>query len=107
MTREPEMVQAYRDAGELGLRNGYLTYLRDRFLISRDLLSPSGSIFVQISDENLHHVREVMDEVFGGENFLHRSSPCPRRRLVVSNRLERVAYRDCDYLIWYARDSAR
>ena len=59
MTREPEMVQAYRDTWELGLHS-YLTYLRDRLLLSRDLLAPSGSIFVQISDENLHHVREVM-----------------------------------------------
>jgi adenine-specific DNA-methyltransferase len=68
MTREPEMVQAYRDTWELGLHS-YLTYLRDRLLVCRDLLTPSGSIFVQISDENLHHVREVMDEVFGAENF--------------------------------------
>ena len=65
MTREPEMVQAYRDTWELGLHS-YLTYLRDRLLLARELLAPSGSIFVQISDENLHHVREVMDEVFGG-----------------------------------------
>ncbi|MDR4476882.1 MAG: site-specific DNA-methyltransferase [Nitrospira sp.] len=68
MTREPEMVQAYRDTWELGLHS-YLTYLRDRLLLARDLLTPSGSIFVQISDENLHHVREVMDEVFGADNF--------------------------------------
>ena len=58
MTREPEMVQAYRDTWELGLHS-YLTYMRDRLLLARDLLTPSGSIFVQISDENLHHVREV------------------------------------------------
>ena len=63
------MVQAYRDTWELGLHS-YLTYLRDRLLLARDLLTPSGSIFVQISDENLHHVREVMDEVFGAENFI-------------------------------------
>ena len=64
MTREPEMVKAYRDTWELGLHS-YLTYLRDRLLLARELLHPSGSIFVQISDENLHHVRELMDEVFG------------------------------------------
>ncbi len=64
LTREPEMVKAYRDTWELGLHS-YLTYLRDRLLLCRDLLTPSGSIFVQISDDNLHHVREVMDEVFG------------------------------------------
>jgi adenine-specific DNA-methyltransferase len=69
MTREPEMVQAYRDTWELGLHS-YLTYLRDRLLLSRDLLHPTGSIFVQISDENLHHVREVMDELFGEGNFV-------------------------------------
>ena len=69
MTREPEMVKAYRDTWELGLHS-YLTYLRDRLLVARELLADSGSIFVQISDENLHHVREVMDEVFGAENFV-------------------------------------
>ena len=68
MTREPEMVKAYRDTWELGLHS-YLTYLRDRLLLCRELLHPSGSVFVQISDENLPHVREVMDEVFGAENF--------------------------------------
>ena len=68
MTREPEMVQAYRDTWQLGLHS-YLTYLRDRLTVARDLLTPSGSIFVQISDDNLHHVREVMDEVFGADNF--------------------------------------
>src|SRR5208282_2753643 len=68
MTREPEMVKAYRDTWELGLHS-YLTYLRDRLLLARDLLTSTGSVFVQISDENLHSVREVMDEVLGGENF--------------------------------------
>jgi adenine-specific DNA-methyltransferase len=68
MTREPEMVKAYRDTWELGLHL-YLTYLRDRLLLARELMTDNGSIFVQISDENLHHVREVMDEVFGAENF--------------------------------------
>jgi adenine-specific DNA-methyltransferase len=68
MTREPEMVQAYRDTWELGLHS-YLSYLRDRLLVSRELLTTSGSIFVQISDENVHHVREVLDETFGLHNF--------------------------------------
>ncbi len=68
-TREPEMVKAYRDTWELGLHS-YLTYLRDRLLLARDLLTESGSVFVQISDENLHHVREVMDEVFGDGNYV-------------------------------------
>ena len=69
MTREPEMVKAYRDTWELGLHS-YLTYLRDRLLVARELLTPSGSVFVQIGDENLHHVRELLDEVFGAENFV-------------------------------------
>lgn len=62
MTREPEMVQAYRDTWELGLHS-YLTYMRDRLSLCRDLLASTGSLLVQISDENLHHVRELMDEV--------------------------------------------
>ena len=99
MTREPEMVQAYRDTWELGLHS-YLTYMRDRLLLARELLSPSGSIFVQISDENLHHVRELMDEVFGAENccgvitFKKTSSAS-------GNLLAAVG----DYLLWYARTS--
>jgi adenine-specific DNA-methyltransferase len=69
MTREPEMVQAYRDTWEIGLHS-YLTYFRDRLHLARELLAPGGSVFVQISDENLHHVREVMDQIFGNENFV-------------------------------------
>ena len=68
MTREPEMVQAYRDTWELGLHS-YLTYLRDRLLLARELLAPSGSVFVQIGDQNLHHVRELLDDVLGQDNF--------------------------------------
>ena len=73
MPREPEMVQAYRDTWELGVHS-FLTYLRDRLLLARELLHPSGSIFVQMSDTNLHHVREVMDEVFGAECFVSQIS---------------------------------
>ena len=70
MTREPEMVKAYRDTWELGLHS-YLTYLRDRLLLARELLTSSGSVFVQISDENLHSVRQVMDgSTFGARQFL-------------------------------------
>jgi len=68
MSREPEMVKAYRDTWELGLHS-YMTYLRDRLFLARELLHESGSVFVQISDENTHHVREIMDEVFGRENY--------------------------------------
>ncbi len=101
-TREPEMVKAYRDTWELGLHS-YLTYLRDRLLLGRDLLSQSGSIFVQISDENLHHVRELMDEVFGAENFV---SVVPFRKKTMplgAKFLESVT----DYLLWYVREIGR
>lgn len=68
LTQEPEMIKAFRDTWELGIHS-YLSYLRDRLLLARELLSESGSIFVQISDENVHIVRQVMDEVFGRMNF--------------------------------------
>lgn len=104
MTREPEMVKAYRDTWELGLHS-YLTYLRERFLISRDLLNASGSVFVQISDENLHHVRELMDEVFGEENFISVISFIKTSGLNSPDaRLSRLATNN-DFLVWYARDS--
>ena len=69
LTQEPEMIKAFRDTWELGIHS-YLTYLRDRLLLARELLSETGSVFVQISDENLHHVRALMDEVLGSENFV-------------------------------------
>ena len=72
LTREPEQVKAYRDTWTLGVHS-YLAYLRDRLIVARELLADSGSIFVQISDENLHRVRMVMDEVFGAENFVSKS----------------------------------
>ena len=98
MTREPEMVQAYRDTWELGIHS-YLTYFRDRLLLCRELLAPSGSIFVQISDENLHHVRTVMDEVFGAENFV---SLIPFRKKTMplgTIFIEQMS----DFLLWYAK----
>jgi adenine-specific DNA-methyltransferase len=101
MTREPEMVQAYRDTWELGLHS-YLTYLRDRLLLSRELLAPGGSVFVQISDENLHHVRELMDEVFGAENS------CGIIAFAKTSGLSsKLLPASCDYLLWYARDRQR
>jgi adenine-specific DNA-methyltransferase len=69
LTQEPEMIKAFRDTWELGIHS-YLTYLRNRLLLARELLAESGSVFVQISDENVHHVREICDEVFGTENFV-------------------------------------
>lgn len=100
-TREPEMVQAYRDTWEVGLHS-YLTYLRDRLLLARDLLAPSGSVFVQISDENLHHVREVMDEVFGGENIVAQITFL-KTSTTSSDELNSVS----DYILWYAKDRDR
>ena len=98
LTREPEMVQAYRDTWELGLHS-YLTYLRDRLLLARDLLTTSGSIFVQISDENLHQVREVMDEVFGVANFCgliaFRTTGGQSTSLLSTS---------TDFLLWYSKE---
>src|SRR6516164_623310 len=68
ITREPEQVKAFRDTWRDGIHS-YLTYLRDRLTVARDLLADSGSIFVQIGDENVHFVRALLDEVFGSENF--------------------------------------
>ncbi len=69
ITREPEQVKAFRDTWRDGIHS-YLTYLRDRLTVARELLTDSGSIFVQIGDENVHRVRALMDEVFGDENYV-------------------------------------
>ena len=98
MTREPEMVQAFRDTWELGLHS-YLPYLCERLLLCRELLKPSGSIFVQISDENLHYVRAVMDEVFGMENRCGLIA-FQKTSHATSDLIPPIT----DYLIWYARD---
>jgi len=100
-TREPEMVKAYRDTWELGLHS-YLTYLRDRFALAKELLHESGSIFVQISEENLHHVRELMDEVFGATNFVSTIAFVKSSGMGAS-----LLPRQTDYLVWYAKDGAR
>ncbi|MGH8588216.1 MAG: site-specific DNA-methyltransferase [Gammaproteobacteria bacterium] len=101
MTREPEMVKAYRDTWELGLHS-YLTYLRDRLLLCRELLAPTGSVFVQISDENLHHVREVMDEVFGAENFLV-TIFLRKKGSQRGNEIRPIN----DHLLWFCKDKTR
>jgi adenine-specific DNA-methyltransferase len=98
LTREPEMVKAYRDTWTLGIHS-YLAYLRDRLQMAKELLADSGSIFVQISDENLHRVRCVMDEVFDQENFVSLISVA-KTAGATSTGLASVA----DYLIWYCRD---
>ena len=103
LTQEPETLKAFRDTWELGIHS-YLTYLRDRLLLARELLHETGSIFVQISDENLHHVRELLDETFGTKNYVSliafskgggglRAAGRPASRL--------------DYLLWYGRDSEK
>ena len=97
-TREPEMVQAYRDTWELGLHS-YLSYLRDRLLLARELLADSGSVFVQISDENVHHVREIMDEVFGVENFIAIIN-FQTTSGFETNTISTMG----DFLVWYAKD---
>jgi adenine-specific DNA-methyltransferase len=98
LTREPEMVKAYRDTWTLGVHS-YLAYLRDRLILAKELLTDSGSIFVQISDENLHRIRCLMDEVFKPENFC---SLITFRTTVplTSSGLAGVA----DHIIWYAKD---
>ncbi len=101
MTREPEMVKAYRDTWELGLHS-YLTYSRDRLLLARELLAPSGSIFVQISDENMHHVRELMDEIFGPENLC-----CVITFAKTTGATSELLPPTTDFLLWYARNRER
>jgi adenine-specific DNA-methyltransferase len=101
LTSEPEQIRAFRDTWELGIHS-YLTYLRDRLLLARELLTESGSIFVQISDENVHHVREVMDEVFGASNFAGLITVRKTGGLGSAG-LTAVA----DFIVWYAKDKAR
>jgi adenine-specific DNA-methyltransferase len=98
LTQEPEMIHAFRDTWELGVHS-YLTYLRDRLLLVRELLHESGSCFIQIGDENLNFVRSVMEEVFGRKNFFAQinfrsKSPLGQKGLA-------QVY---DYLIWFCKD---
>lgn len=97
LSREPEQVKAFRDTWKDGIHS-YLTYLRDRLTVMRELLSESGSIFVQIGDENVHRVRAVLDEVFGEANFIN--------EIVVSKTSSQsTSYlaSTADYILWYAR----
>ena len=100
MSREPEQVKAFRDTWKDGIHS-YLTYLRDRLTVARELLMESGSIFVQIGDENVHRVRTVMDEVFGVENF---SSQIVFRKATGkgSGRLDNTF----DTILWFAKSLA-
>jgi adenine-specific DNA-methyltransferase len=101
ITREPEMVKAYRDTWELGLHS-YLTYMRDRLVLARELLNESGSIFVQISDENLHLVKQLLGEVFGSHNIVA-VIPVVKTSGLGKSGLPVV----CDYLVWAARNEAK
>ncbi len=101
LTAEPEMVKAFRDTWELGLHS-YLSYLRDRLLLARELLHESGSVFVQISDENVHHVREIMDDIFGSKNFC---GIIPFKK--TSGQSSTLLANIFDFAIWYARDKGR
>jgi len=101
ITREPEQVKAFRDTWRDGIHS-YLTYLRDRLTVARDLLTDTGSIFVQIGDENVHRVRAVMDEVFGESNF------------VATINFQKTAHSSSlllptitDAIVWYARNGER
>jgi adenine-specific DNA-methyltransferase len=98
LTREPEMIQAYRDTWELGIHS-YLTYLRDRLTTARDLLTDSGSIFVQIGDENVHRVRALMDEVFGEDNFIILIS-FQKTGGIEGNYLSNTV----DYVLWFTKN---
>lgn len=98
---EPEMIKAYRDTWELGIHS-YLSYLRDRLVLARELLTESGSCFVQISDENVHIVRTIMDEVFGSENFVSQIVYTKTSGFSSKN-ISNV----CDFILWYAKDQQK
>ncbi len=100
ISREPEQVKAFRDTWKDGIHS-YLTYLRDRLTVMRDLLTESGSIFVQISDENAHRVRAVLDEVFDSNNFVSQIGFAKTSGLESVFRMPATF----DYLLWYSRRS--
>lgn len=102
ISTEPETIKAFRDTWELGIHS-YLSYLRDRLLLCRELLSETGSCFMQIGDENVHHVRGMMDEIFGIENYVSLiayKSTTGTEKNVGPQRIH-------NYLIWYAKDKIK
>ena len=99
LTQEPEMLKAFRDTWELGIHS-YVSYLRDRLLLAKDMLHESGSIFVQISDENLHLVRNLLDEVFGPDNFIALIA-FKKKKMPLG---ETFIFTMCDYLVWYGKN---
>jgi adenine-specific DNA-methyltransferase len=98
LTRQPEQVKAFRDTWQLGIHS-YLTYLRDRLTVARELLTESGSVFVQIGDENVHLVRGLMDEVFGAENFV-----CQIAFVTTGGQSADLLGNVFDFLIWYGKN---
>ena len=98
LTQEPEVIKAFRDTWELGIHS-YLTYLRNRLYLSKYLLSESGSCFVQISNENLHYVKQLMGEIFGSDNFISLID-FSKTSGFASSYLDSVS----DYLVWFAKD---
>jgi adenine-specific DNA-methyltransferase len=101
LTREPEMVKAYRDTWHLGVHS-YLSYLRDRLIVARELLADTGSIFVQISDENVHRIRALLDEIFGITCFVSEIAFVTtggRSATLLSNVFDRI--------LWYAKDTEK
>jgi adenine-specific DNA-methyltransferase len=100
LTQEPEMIKAFRDTWELGIHS-YLTYLRDRLMLARELLTESGSVFVQIGDENVHLVRNTLDEILGPENFVAQITVRVKSPLSVSD-----LARTTDFVIWYSKDKS-
>ncbi len=101
LTRQPEQIRAFRDTWELGIHS-YLSYLRDRLVLARELLTETGSIFVQIGDENVHLVRCVLDEVFGSENMTSLITV-----VKTSAQEDLLLPAVCDYLLWYSKDKER
>lgn len=101
LTQEPEMIKAFRDTWELGLHS-YLTYLRDRLLLARELLTESGSIFVQINDDNMHLVRCLMDEVYGNLNYITTIS-----FQTSGGKYSKTLPTTVDYLLWYGKDASQ
>ncbi|MGB7902824.1 MAG: site-specific DNA-methyltransferase [Halobacteriota archaeon] len=100
LSQEPETIKAFRDTWELGIHS-YLTYLRDRLLLARELLSQRGSLFVQISDKNLHHLREILDEVFGKNN------QCPTIVWKKASPESSTIRNSFNYIVWYAKDLSK
>mgnify|MGYP006296145245 CR=1 FL=1 len=100
LSGEPEMIKAFRDTWELGIHS-YLSYLRDRLLVAKELLTDSGSCFVQISDENVHLVRSLMDEVFGSENFVN--------EIIFRKTVSQTSFllpNINDYILWYCKNKS-